>query len=114
MASGLLLRHSARQSRNPGTPGSERSTGISGCCDYAQHDMGGAQHDGRRPGKGAHRAVDYQRQARRYPYVLKVDIARYFPQSTAPFRAGSCAVSMTDSGHLHKNRVSNKYRLEQI
>ena len=33
-----------------------------------------------RPGKGAHRAVDYyQRQARRYPYVLKVDIARYFP-----------------------------------
>ena len=27
-----------------------------------------------RPGKGAHRAVDYyQRQARRYPYVLKVD-----------------------------------------
>ena len=33
-----------------------------------------------RPGKGAHRAVDYyQRQARRYPYVLKVD--------------GACAIS---------------------
>ena len=33
-----------------------------------------------RPGKGAHKAVAYyQRQARRYPYVLKVDIARYFP-----------------------------------
>ena len=33
-----------------------------------------------RPGKGAHRAVAYyQRQARRYPYVLKIDIARYFP-----------------------------------
>ena len=33
------------QSRNPGTLGSERSTGLSGCCDYAQHDRGGAQHD---------------------------------------------------------------------
>lgn len=30
--------------------------------------------------KGAHKAVDYyQRQARRYTYVLKLDIARYFP-----------------------------------
>jgi hypothetical protein len=33
-----------------------------------------------RLGKGAHRAVRcYQRWARRYPYVLKLDIAAYFP-----------------------------------
>lgn len=33
-----------------------------------------------RRGKGAHKAVDYfQSQAHRYPYVLKLDIARYFP-----------------------------------
>ncbi|MEH6824433.1 MAG: reverse transcriptase/maturase family protein [Motiliproteus sp.] len=33
-----------------------------------------------RPGKGTHRAVDqYQRWAKRYAYVLKLDMARYFP-----------------------------------
>ena len=33
-----------------------------------------------RVGKGAHAAVDrYQRYAQRYPYVLKLDIASYFP-----------------------------------
>jgi hypothetical protein len=33
-----------------------------------------------RRGKGVHRAVDrYQQWCRRYPYVLKTDIARYFP-----------------------------------
>ncbi len=33
-----------------------------------------------RRGKGTHAAVDrYQRWARRYPYVLKLDIQRYFP-----------------------------------
>ena len=33
------------QSRNPGTPGSECSTGLSGCCDCAQHDRWYAPHD---------------------------------------------------------------------
>jgi retron-type reverse transcriptase len=33
-----------------------------------------------RQGKGVHRAVDrYQHYAQRYPYVLKLDISRYFP-----------------------------------
>ena len=33
-----------------------------------------------RVGKGVHKAVDqYQRWAKRYPYVLKLDISRYFP-----------------------------------
>ena len=33
-----------------------------------------------RRGKGVHRAVDqYQQWARRFTYVLKLDIARYFP-----------------------------------
>jgi RNA-directed DNA polymerase len=33
-----------------------------------------------RPGKGVHKAVDqYQHWAQRYTYVMKVDVARYFP-----------------------------------
>lgn len=32
-----------------------------------------------RPGKGVHRAVDrYQKWAKRYPYVLKLDVVKYF------------------------------------
>ena len=38
LALGLLLRHSARSRGIQNLPGSERSTGISGCCDCAQHD----------------------------------------------------------------------------
>ena len=38
IALGLLLRHSARSRTIQEPPGSERSKGLSGCCDYAQHD----------------------------------------------------------------------------
>ena len=41
IAPGLLLRHSARQSRNPATLGLNCSGPFSGCCDCAQHDGGG-------------------------------------------------------------------------